>query len=98
MLKVVDKRNHVPGRLSLGQLKPNETFEWWTDEVGLDWSAPHRMLHQNSNYLGTNNRHGPCRVYILNMVTGKIHHRDKNAPVRRIDVQMCVFNQGELKR
>ncbi len=100
MFQIIDKRNHRPDGLSLHDLGPNETFEWGYGseaEAGLDRSAPHRMLHQNSNYLGTSNRH--CRrMYVLNMFTGKIHHRDQNTPVRRIDVQMCIFDHGDLKR
>ena len=102
MFLVIDKRNHRPVGLSLRDLEPNETFEWGhgsEEEMGLDHSAPHRMLHQNSNYLATNtNRHAPYRLYVLNMLTGKIHHRDRNTPVRRIDIQMSIFSSGGLKR
>jgi len=101
MFRIVDKRHNDPIRLSLGHLKTNDTFEWSQEnrgEAGLDHSAPHRVLHQNSNYLGSNNRHASCRMYVLNILTGKIHHRNVNTPVVRIDVQMCIFNHGELKR
>jgi len=100
MLKVVDKRHRQPMPMpQLKHLEANETFVFVMDgQENLDFEAPHRKLHQNSNYLGTNNRHAPRRQYVLNMVTGKIHHRDMYSPVRRVDVQVSVFHDGELER
>jgi hypothetical protein len=99
MLKIIDNRWITRRSLVLADLKANDTFVWaGEDEPGLEKGAPHRVLHMNSNYLGCTNRHAPDRLFVLNMVTGKIHHRHMRTEVRRIDVQINVFEQGHLSR
>lgn len=77
--------------LVLGNLNPNDTFVM-LDQEGETYEKVYRVLWENSNYL--NHQPYTNRRYIIDLQSGKIHHRDLEIPVARIDIKMTATRKG----